>query len=97
MSASERNDEIYRILSSLLNDKKVPAQISPPFDIKEVESLFRNSIWGHREIILTIILAKLIDPKFKASENFYACNPRSIYEQPIRNLREHGIPQKIST
>lgn len=97
LSAVERNTEIYRILSGFLKDKKAVAQFSAPFDLKEVESLFQTSIWGHREIILTIIMARLLDSKFKASENFYACNPRSIFEQPIRKaLREYGIPHRKS-
>lgn len=42
-------------------------------------------------------MARLLDSKFKASENFYACNPRSIFEQPIRKaFREHGIPHRKS-
>jgi hypothetical protein len=42
-------------------------------------------------------MARLFDSKFKASENFYACNPRSLFEQPIRKaLREYGIPHRKS-
>src|SRR3989344_2301719 len=97
LSATKRNAEIYRILSVFLKDKKSVAEFSAPFDLDEIESLFQTSIWGHREIILTIVMARLLDPKFKASENFYACNPRSIFEQPIRKaLREYGIPHRKS-
>ncbi|MFZ2522059.1 MAG: hypothetical protein WAX44_00345 [Minisyncoccia bacterium] len=97
LSAVERNIAIYKTLSGFLKNKKAAAQFSTPFELNEVESLFQTSIWGHREIILTIIMARLIDPKFKASENFYACNPRSIFEQPIRKaLREYGIPHRKS-
>ncbi len=85
------------MLSGFLRDKKPVAQFSAPFDVKEVESLFQTSIWGHREIILTIVMARLLDSKFRASEDFYACNPRSIFEQPIRKaLREHDIPHRKS-
>ena len=85
------------MLSGFLKDKKSAVKFSTPFDVSEVESLFQTSIWGHREIILTIIMARLLDPKFKASKNFYACNPRSIFEQPIRKaLREYGIPHRKS-
>lgn len=97
LSAPKRNAEIYNILSNFLKDKKLAVQYFPPFDSVEVESLFQTSIWGHREIVLTILMARLFDAKFKASENFYACNPRSIFEQPIRKaLREYGIPHRKS-
>lgn len=97
LSATERNTKVYRLLGDFLKDKKAKIQFSKPFEPNEVESLFLTSIWGHREIVLTILLARLFDPKFKASEDFYACNPRSLFEQPIRKaLREYGIPHRKS-
>jgi hypothetical protein len=97
LSPDKRNAEIYRILSGFLKDKNPETKFSEPFRPEEVESLFQTPIWGHREIILTIILARLIDPSFKASEDFYRCNPRSIFEKPIRKaLREYGIPHRKS-
>ena len=90
LSAEERNKKIYSLLANLI---KYPA----PFEKEEVETLFVSHIWGHREILLTILLARLLEPKFKASQNFYDCNPRSIYEKPIRELlRKCGIPHKKS-
>lgn len=97
LSAVERNTEIYLTLSGFLKDKRTAAKFLTHFDSAEAESLFQTSIWGHREIILTIIMARLLDSKFKASEDFYACNPRAIFEQPIRKaLREYGIPHRKS-
>jgi len=97
LTTKERDAEVYRTLAGFLKDKSAEASFSPPFDSKEVESLFQTSIWGHREIILTILMARLLNPKFKASEDFYACNPRSIFEHPIRKaLREYGIPHRKS-
>lgn len=96
LTATERNVEAYRIVTAFLKNKR-PGEFSTPFIAEEVESLFQTPIWGHREIILTIIVASLLDPKFKASKDFYACNPRSIFEQPIRKaLREFGIPHRKS-
>jgi len=98
-SASERNARIYDLLEELIRVGKTKKELvySTPFEKEEVEKLFISHIWGHREILLTIILARLIDPRFKASKDFYECNPRSIYEGPIRELlREHGIPHKKS-
>lgn len=99
LSAEERNDRIYSLLAGLIKDAKATKEIGylAPFTKDEVETLFISHIWGHREILLTILLARMLDPKFKASKDFYACNPRSIYEKPIRELlRKNGIPHKKS-
>lgn len=96
LTTKERDDFIYGQLVSLLKKKSEPT-FSKPFNSKEVESLFATSIWGHREIVLTIVMARLLNPNFKASEDFYSCNPRSIFEHPIRKaLREFGIPHRKS-
>ncbi len=99
MSAEQRNQKISGILSALISNAKKKKEIvyPKPFTKEEVETLFMSHIWGHREITLTIILARMIDPEFQASENFYECNPRSIYEKPIRELlRKNNIPHKKS-
>ncbi len=97
LSVAERNFEVYNMLAGFLKEKKVPIIFASPFEHAEVESLFQTPIWGHREIVLTIIFARLLNPKFRASENFYACNPRSLFEKPIRKaLREFSIPHRKS-
>jgi hypothetical protein len=97
--AEERNAKVESLLREYIKVAKTKEIITypSPFTVDEVETLFSNHIWGHREIILTILMATLLDPSFKASVNFYACNPRAIYENPIRHvLRENGIPHKKS-
>lgn len=96
--AAERNEKIYTLLQELVKKaKNSDYSFKKPFSKAEVETLFNSHIFGHREIILTIIVARLLDPKFKASKNFYECNPRAIFEGPIRKiLRENGIPHKKS-
>lgn len=99
LSAEERNKQIYNLLESLVKEAKQtkPLNYPKPFTKEEVETLFLSHIWGHREITLTILLAKILDQKFKASVNFYSCHPRAIYEGPIRTLlRKNGIPHKKS-
>lgn len=97
LTATQRNEKIYSLLAGFLANPQDNPKYNPPFDIEEIESLFKTSIWGHREIILTIVMARLINPRFKASKDFYACNPRSIFEKPIRKaLREFGIPHRKS-
>lgn len=97
LSATERNEQIYRLLVDFLKNADPSPNYKKPFDQDDVEAIFDTSIWGHREIVLTIIMARMIYPKFRASADFYACNPRSIFEKPIRKaLREFGIPHRKS-
>lgn len=97
-SAEDRNQQIHDLLVSLFQEAKTSeGAFDTPFTSEDVEKLFNSHIWGHREITLTIILARMIDSSFRASEDFYACNPRSIFEKPIRSfLLELGIPCKKS-
>lgn len=99
LTADERNKQIHNLFAAFIKQGKSKKAIEypAPFTKEEVEKLFTSHIWGHREILLTILLARILDPKFKASEDFYACNPRSIYEKPIRALlNANGIPHKKS-
>lgn len=60
---------------------------------QQIEVLFNTQAWGFREIVLVKCIARQLDSTFKASENFYACNPRPLYEKPIRaELDRRGIP-----
>ncbi len=48
---------------------------------------------GFRGIVLTAIVGKYLNKTFNALENFYACNPRSIFEHGIYYaLKEARIP-----
>ena len=98
ISAQERNEKVLSLLEDLfLQASNSDGNFQKPFKKDEVEALFSSHIWGHREITLTIIIARLLDKNFHASQDFYACNPRSLFEKPIRTkLRELGIPHKKS-
>ena len=96
-SAAERNERIYRLLVEYLQGADTEPRYAPPFDAADVEALFATSIWGHREIVLTIVMARLINPEYRATVDLYACKPRSIFEKPIRRaLREYGVPHRKS-
>lgn len=48
---------------------------------------------SYREIWLTVLAATALDTSYRASEDFYACSPRSLYENQIRpHLEGLGIP-----
>lgn len=96
---AERNAGAARLLNSILKevkDKKI-VPVPKTFSGTDIELLFSNKIWGHRENVLTVILARMLDNNFRASVDFYACNPRALYEGPIRKFFEdNNIPHKKS-
>ena len=90
----ERNATVTRLLSDISKSKKPGKSMHLT---EEVEGLFSSHILGHREIVATIIIATFLNPKFKASKNFYACNPRALYEGPIRDFfMKKGVPHMKS-
>jgi hypothetical protein len=92
-TVTKRNDQIYKLLSNYLNNTPETLEFKKPFSAEEVEALFRATIWGHRELVLTVLLTRLVYPNYKATANLYQYSPRSVYEKPIRTaLREHGLP-----
>lgn len=99
-AAASRNQRVYRLLASLINNAKLQKNTlvaSAPFRQAHVEALFAESIWGHRELVLTILMARMIDPHYRATVDLYACNPRALFEGPIRQvLHENNIPHRKS-
>lgn len=48
---------------------------------------------GFRGVVITALAGRHLDPGYSPFENFYACNPRSIFENAIWNvLDERNIP-----
>lgn len=63
----------------------------------DLELVFNTTAWGFREILLVITIARTLDRTYLASSSFYKCNPRALYEGPIRSeLLKRGIPHKKS-
>lgn len=83
MNKTERDAKIASELVRLTQSKKAGNNLGLE---AEVETLFSSHIWGHREIVATIIVARILDSNYKASANFYGCNPRAVYEGPIRSF-----------
>jgi len=62
-----------------------------------VEALLRDLIWtkanGFRGVVLTSLVGLALNESYNPLEHFYACNPRSIFEQGIwYALAEYNIP-----
>jgi len=64
---------------------------------RELQTVFSTTVWGFREILLVIAVARHLDPAYLASRSFYDCNPRALYEGPIRDfLSANGVPHRKS-
>jgi hypothetical protein len=63
----------------------------------DLDAVFGTSAWGFREILLVIGVAMLENSGYRASRAFYDCNPRALFEGPIRSmLMEQGVPHRKS-
>lgn len=62
-----------------------------------IEKLFSTDTWGFREVILVVAVGMKLDSKFRATKKFYDCNPRAIFEGPIKEfLICHSLPHRKS-
>ena len=57
-----------------------------------LESLINVSAMGFRGVVATAITGKYLDPNFDPLNNFYSCNPRSIFEKGIFYAFEGIVP-----
>ncbi len=99
MSAIEDRNECVRNILDSLYEKAVNANvvIDESSYKNSLEKLFSTTAWGFREILLVVIIGMRLDPDFKASTGLYNCNPRAIYEGPIKEfLIEKEIPHRKS-
>ncbi|OAK13800.1 hypothetical protein [Bacillus wiedmannii] len=94
---AERYTEVTKLLQEFI--EKVQAKdysLKPAFS-NDLSTLFSTTAWGFREITLVVIVARLFDQNFKASEALYDCNPRPLFEGPIRDVFiKYNIPTRKS-
>lgn len=97
-STDNRNKQVRQILDNLYvaaNDASIHVEESEYRD--SMDKLFSTSAWGFREILLVVIVGMHLDSRFRASTGLYDCNPRAIYEGPIKEfLIEKEIPHRKS-
>jgi hypothetical protein len=96
-SVEQRNLKVRQLMGELLaKAAKQDYQLEPPL-IWKLNQVCSTKSWGFREILLVIGIAKILDPSYSPTTAFYKCNPRAIYEGPIRDmLFEAGIPRRKS-
>jgi hypothetical protein len=98
MTTTDRNNAVTSILEKYFSTgEQEDAPSSTPAITDDLDIIFNTTVWGYREILLVIAVARLIDPSYKAYSGFYACNPRALYEGPIREqLLTRSIPHRKS-
>lgn len=95
--ATERNQRASALVSKLFTDAEQGNLNLDKSLLQSIEVLFSTQTWGFREIILVIVVARLLDSSYKASQDFYSCYPRSLFEKPIRQeLDKRKIPSRQS-
>lgn len=95
---NERNQKISSYLNSLITKAKDATYIVDESSYKtSLDTLFTTDAWGFREIILVVVVGRKMDESYKASKGLYDCNPRAIYEGPIKDFFiENNIPHRKS-
>lgn len=98
MNVADRNQKTTELMGELFARGQQGEFEHPNGDISaRLDKVFSTTVWGYREILLVIVLARLLDPSYKAYSAFYSCNPRALYEGPIRTtLLKLGIPHRKS-
>ncbi len=94
----ERNKNVKIILEQLYtNASDKEYEIDETDYLISINKLFTTTAWGFREILIVVIIGMKLDDTFRASTRLYDCNPRAIYEGPIKEfLIEHEIPHRKS-
>lgn len=66
---------------------------TPPSVEDDLDVVFASRATGFRELLATVVFARLIDGRYDPTVWLYECHPRPLYEQIIRPvLRERGVP-----
>ena len=97
-AVDERNSRISAYLERLYNQATDENfQIDESEYKSDMDKLFTTTAWGFREILLVVAVGMELDNAFKASTGLYDCNPRAIYEGPIKEfLIAKEIPHRKS-
>jgi hypothetical protein len=97
VSKVARDAQVRSLLSGLFEKAQKQPTTLDPRTKTAVEELFTTTSWGFREIVLVVVVARLLDPSYRASTGLYDCNPRALYEGPmVEELRARNIPHRKS-
>lgn len=93
-----RDKKVHDVLHAWYNKAQDPNTFAEDFKYKySLEILFSTHVWGFREILLVVVVGMKLDKSFRSSTGLYDCNPRAIFEGPIKDfLIEKNIPHRKS-
>lgn len=94
MTEIERNRESFEAVFFEAVFFELGATNEPEDSVeRDLYIVFNAKATGFRELLATVVLARLIDEKYDPTVALYECHPRPLYEQIIRPvLRERGVP-----
>ena len=97
-AVTDRNQRISALVQHCFEQAETGRARSEDAKTKRLlDSVFGTTVWGYREILLVIVVAKILDEHYQPSRHFYQCNPRPLFEGPIREvLLARGIPHRKS-
>lgn len=97
-AVEERNNNVKNILEQFYeNATNAEYEIDETEYQNSMNKLFSTTAWGFREILLVVLVGMKLDGTFRASTGLYDCNPRAIYEGPIKEfLINREIPHRKS-
>lgn len=96
-SKNQRDLKVRKMMVDLLTKaNKKEFQLDSSLLLK-ITQICSTTAWGFREILLVISIARLLDPAYSPTTSLYDCNPRALYEGPIRiELDKARIPHRKS-
>ena len=98
MEVAQRNEQAKQFILTKLEHVKQYTQkdFKNLADYEDLSSILQNLIFvgakGFRGVVATAITGKFLNPEYDPLNNFYSCNPRSIFEQGIFYAFENRIP-----
>ncbi|HAF60021.1 MAG TPA: hypothetical protein DCK81_02645 [Clostridiales bacterium UBA9856] len=98
MTPKERNEKVSKLMEELYTSANDTEFVFDDSEYKRsLDFLFTTTAWGFREIILVVVAGMILDSKYRASTGLYDCEPRAVYEGPIKEfLIKYNIPHRQS-
>lgn len=96
-SKHQRNLKVSQLMAELMAKAATREFQLESHLLQKIMQVCSTTAWGYREILLVICIARLLDSSYSPTTSLYACNPRALYEGPIREmLYEAEIPHRKS-
>ena len=93
MTAQSRNKLVLQYMAELIEVAKQGIFNLDTVTHAKVREITGSTVRGFRETVLIICIGRLLNPEYDPTTELYSCNPRAIYEGPIRStLRIERIP-----